>query len=191
MQPSAPERWLVDHGRVLFAYAYSRVRDRDDAQEVVQETLLAAWRGHRRFAGKSSERTWLVGILKHRLADHWRDTLRQTRAMRSIETFDETETPDELSDEFQQRYGAPSPWPDPYAALERREFWAIIADCIEALPARQAHAFSLCVLDGLGTREVCKILDVAPANLWVTLHRARMRMREQLEKRGFGGNPRR
>ena len=179
----------MDHGRVLFAYAYSRTQDRDDAQEVVQETLLAAWRGHSGFAGKSSERTWLVGILKHRLADHWRDTRRRTRATRSMETFDETEALDELSYEFQQRYGAPSPWSDPYAAIEQREFWEIIADCIATLPARQAHAFSLCVLGGLRTEEICKILDVAPANLWVTLHRARMRMREQLEKRGFGSNP--
>ena len=180
---SNPTRWLTDHGRALFAYAYSRVRNRDDAQEVVQEALLAAWRAHHRFAGKSSERTWLIGILKHRLADHWR----RQRATRSLEAFDAIDSYDELSHEFGHWQGAPSLRPDPHAGLEQREFWRTVADCLATLPPRQAHAFSLRVLDGLETEEICRILDVAPASLWVTLHRARARMREQLEKQGFGG----
>lgn len=185
---AAPNHQLEDHRRALFAYAYSRLRDKDIAQEVVQETLLAAWRGRHRFAGESTERTWLVGILKRRLGDHWRNARRHARATESLDSFSDPDALDESRRSARQWNGASSLWPEPDTELEQRQFWRIVADCMATLPPRQAHAFSLCVLDGLETKEICRILDVAPANLWVTLHRARARMREQLEKHGFGGN---
>jgi RNA polymerase sigma-70 factor (ECF subfamily) len=83
---TSPERWLDDHGDALLGYACARVRDRDAAEDLVQETLLAAWRARASFAGKSSERTWLIGILKHKLADHWRRLAREPRGAAALET---------------------------------------------------------------------------------------------------------
>jgi RNA polymerase sigma-70 factor, ECF subfamily len=180
-----PERWLDDHGRVLFKYAYARVRDDDLAEEIVQDTLLAAWRGRRRFAGKSSERTWLVGILKHRLADHWRNVQRRGRATESLEALNAFDSLEGRQREMREYPDPASPAHQPDTDLEQRQFWRLIADCIAALPPGQARAFRLCELDGLETAEICQILDIAPTNLWVMLHRARVRMREQLELRGF------
>lgn len=185
---STPERWLADHGRALFKYAYSRVHDTDAAEEIVQETLLAAWRGRGGFAGKSSERTWLIGILKHRIADHWRSVRRHRRTTKSLEALGVVDKHEGLSQQANEHHGTntPSSWLRPDVGLEQRQFWRIIADCIAALPPSQARAFRLCELDGLETAEICQILDIAPSNLWVMLHRARVRMREQLERRGFG-----
>lgn len=181
----APERWLDDHGRVLFRYAYARVRDDDVAEEIVQDTLLAAWRGRRGFAGKSSERTWLVGILKHRLADYWRSAQRRVRATESLEALGAFDALDGARRETRDYPDAATSRLQPDSDLEQQQFWRVIADCIACLPPGQARAFSLCELDGRETAEICQILGIAPTNLWVMLHRARARMREQLEQRGF------
>jgi RNA polymerase sigma-70 factor (ECF subfamily) len=83
----------------------------------------------------------------------------------------------------------PSAWADPDAALEQRQFWQIFIDCVGALPPAQAQAFSLCELDGLKGEEACKAMKIASTNLWVMLHRARLRLRQCLENNWFGSEP--
>jgi RNA polymerase sigma-70 factor (ECF subfamily) len=184
---AAPETWLDTHGDALFRYAFLRVRDRDAAEDLVQETLLAALQAQRNFAGGSSERTWLVGILKHKLADHWRRSGRETMP----ESPAGADDPDELLELlFDAENGdhwrtPPSPWLKPDAALEQRQFWEVLAACIDALPPAQAQAFALCEIDGATGAEACKVLDVTPTNLWVMLHRARLRLRQCLEIHWF------
>lgn len=182
----AADRWLADHGDVLYRFAYTRLRDRDTAEDLVQETLLAAWRSRENFAASSSERTWLIGILKHKLADHWRRAARQPS-----DASDNDLTNDVIERTFDATQGghwrvAPSAWNDPDAALEQQQFWQIFIDCIGALPPAQAQAFSLCELDGVKGDEACKAMDVAATNLWVMLHRARLRLRQCLENNWFG-----
>lgn len=65
-----PEHWLDAHGDALFRFALRRVQNESTAEDLVQETLLAAWSALERRSGESSERTWLVGILKHKIVDH-------------------------------------------------------------------------------------------------------------------------
>ncbi len=183
---SAAERWLMEHGDALFRYAYLRLRDHAAAEDVVQETLLAAIRSQDGFAGDSSERTWLVGILKHKVSDHWRRLKRSV----PIETSVHADPDDQLEKLFDAAAGdhwrtKPSAWRDPDAALEQKEFWQALSDCIAALPPAQGQAFSLCEIDGLAGTEACKVLDVAPTNLWVMLHRARLRLRQCLEQHWF------
>lgn len=149
-----------------------RVQSDHAAEDLVQETLLAAWRGRDGFAGKASERTWLIGILKHKLADHWRRPDRELPL-------------DDIFDADENWRGAPAPWPEPEQALERCQFWQVLVDCIAALPPLQARAFSLHELDGLSGKEICRTLQVTPGYLWVLLHRARVRLRQGLEDRWF------
>jgi RNA polymerase sigma-70 factor (ECF subfamily) len=187
---SAPERWLEEHGDALFRYAYLRLRDDHAAEDLVQETLLAAWRTRHQFAGNSSERTWLVGILKHKLADHWRRRARESKAFEPPDGGD-AEQDDLLTRLFDAAANdhwrnAPSAWRDPDAALEQQQFWRVFADCLAALPPAQAQAFSLWEIDGVTGEEACKVLEVAPTNLWVILHRARLRLRQCLENHWFG-----
>jgi len=170
---------LEGHAPALLRYAYSRLQDKDVAQDVVQETLLAAWRGHHAFVGMSSERTWLIGILKHRLADHWRKRRRLEHLMESLDSPGDMDAVPFMRTTATWQSGTPAP----DAELEQQQFWQIIADCIATLPPAQARAFRLCELEGLDTNEICAILNVAPAALWVTLHRARHRMRAQLQQR--------
>ncbi len=181
--PTDPETWLDRHGNALYRFALTRVRDSTLAEDLVQDTLLAALRARQGFAGESSERTWLTAILKNKIIDHFRRAWRET-------PLPDMDGPDEAIDAMFRDSNnhwvqPPSAWAHPDQALEQAEFWRIFQDCLAALPARQAQAFALNEFDDQSSEQLCKILEVSASNLWVLLHRARMRLRECLEQHWF------
>ncbi|WGS87648.1 sigma-70 family RNA polymerase sigma factor [Methylomonas sp. UP202] len=178
---------LAEHRQVLFRYALLQLKDNELADDAVQETLLAAWQSSANFQGKAGLRTWLIGILKHKIADHWRRSAREITAS----DFDQH---DELSgenyeDDFFTENGRwiskPAAWNDPEAALKQQEFWTIYETCQNNLPPKMAQVFMLRELVGLEAEEVCQETGISDANYWVTMHRARLRLRECLEIRWF------
>src|SRR5690242_15052958 len=78
MSSPNPGRWLDEHGDYLFKYASFRLRDDNAAEDAVQETFLAAIKAYAKFEGRGSERTWLVGILKHKITDQFRKSIRES-----------------------------------------------------------------------------------------------------------------
>jgi len=182
---SDPAGWVDAHGDALFRYAWIRVRDRSLAEDMVQEALLAAFRGRDSFSGRSAERTWLVGILKHKIADHFR---RKAREGLQDEPFLQENLGRGPFDESGHWAPGPADWgTDPADLARQAEFLEHLRRCLSDLPASQASAFTLREVDGMGTGEICKILEVSETNLWVILHRARMRLRACLETNWFGG----
>lgn len=181
---STPEQWLNEHGDALYRYAYFRLRDRMAAEDMVQETLLSAMKGREHFAGRSSVRTWLIGILNHKVVDYLRKQVRE----QSLEQGDLGD--DELEDLLFEADGhwrhPPTAWADPVAAFEQEAFWEAFSRCLEELPLRQARAFTLCEMDGIGGGEAGKVLGVTTTNIWVILHRARLRLKECLEINWLG-----
>jgi RNA polymerase sigma-70 factor (ECF subfamily) len=175
--------WLRDHGDALYRYALLRVRAPEAAEDLVQETLLAALTARQRFAGSSSEQTWLIGILKHKIIDHLRSLWR--------ERMSEAEFgPDGGIDLFTKQGTWRRPVPawrlDAAAELERREFHAALADCIRKLPPRIAELFWLREAEDVGTEELCHVLSISATNVWTMLYRARTRLRECLTVNWFG-----
>jgi RNA polymerase sigma-70 factor, ECF subfamily len=181
------EQALTEHRPVLFRYALLQLRDNELADDAVQETLLAAWQSSSNFEGKAGLRTWLIGILKHKIADHWRSSTREVVAS----DFDQIDNDDSEADEddfFMSNghwNGGPKAWNDPEAALKQQEFWAIYETCQNNLPPKMAKVFMLRELVGLEAGEVCLETGLSGANYWVTMHRARLRLRECLEIRWF------
>jgi RNA polymerase sigma-70 factor (ECF subfamily) len=183
-----PERWVEEHGDCLYRYALLRTRDSGVAEDLVQETFLAGLKSRESFAGQSSERTWLVGILKHKIIDHLR------RVCRERDHGGEESMPRELEEQFDEaqhwrvRDGfGPKEWRvDAQALFERKEFWAVLDRCLSGLPERTAHAFMLREMEEVETGEVCKVLNITATNLWVMLHRARMQLRRCIEINWFG-----
>jgi len=181
------EQTLAAQRPVLFRYALLQLRDSELADDAVQETLLAAWQSAAGFEGKAGLRTWLIGILKHKIADHWRRSAREAVAP----TFDRTDEDDgeaEVDDYFMSSghwNGGPKAWADPEAALKQQEFWTIYEVCQNNLPPKMANVFMLRELVGLDADEVCREAGLSDANYWVTMHRARLRLRECLEIRWF------
>lgn len=178
------ETWVDEHGDYLFGYALPRVRDGHLAEELVQETFLAAVKAVGSFRGDSSPRTWLVGLLRRKIADHYRKRSREQQT-ESMDTADPT-----IEAWFDEK-GAWIKLParceiDPAELAERGDFWMVFEECLRALPERLAEAFSLRVMDDRAPEEVCKILSITATNLWVALHRARARLRACLEANWFG-----
>jgi RNA polymerase sigma-70 factor (ECF subfamily) len=179
-RPNLPEpgEWLRQYGDALYGYALARLRRPHDAEEAVQETLLAALQARGEFQGRSHPRTWLMGILKRKVADRLRAAARADR---------ETD-PDDLDAWFDARgkwRQWPGRWNDPAAAAERSEFWRVVRRCLARLPARMASAFLLRTLDEEAPAKVCRELAISPGNLWVLLHRARLRLVQCLELHWF------
>jgi RNA polymerase sigma-70 factor (ECF subfamily) len=175
-----PSDWLEEHGNYLFRYALTRVRNREQAEDLVQETLLAGMRAISRFSGKSSIRTWLTSILKHKIIDYFRKSSRETK-MDASEDFDFV-VDREFNSNGQWVSGPPLWKTDPSQAIERAEFWEAYSNCLKELPPNHAKAFVLREIDGESSDEICKVLHITPSNLWVMLHRARMTLRGCLEK---------
>jgi RNA polymerase sigma-70 factor (ECF subfamily) len=180
----SPSTWVDNHGDVLYRFALLQVRDPHVAEDLVQETFISALQGLEEFKGDSSERTWLVGILKHKVLDHFRKSSREIVSSDLSALTDDAE--DETFNKWEQWRRPPSSWREsPYNLLEKKEFWKVFVSCLDGLPESFRRAFALRELDGLGTEEVCKILDVTATNLWVMLHRARARLRNCLDDNWF------
>jgi len=176
-------RWVDEHADVLFRYALQRVRRRDVAEDLVQETFLAALRARQGFAGQSSERTWLVGILRHKIIDHIRQSSR-SRSQRQQHA--EEISMDAFFDQKGHWKTGSLDWgSDPAALLEQRDFWDIFQKCFGGLPSSLAETFMLRELEQCEPGEVCANLEISESNLWVRLHRARILLKECLEKHWF------
>jgi RNA polymerase sigma-70 factor (ECF subfamily) len=179
---SEPSQWVERHGDALFRYAMLRVRDHAVAEELVQECLLGALDARKRFGGESSERTWLIGILKHKLLDHWRRRGRdKPHEASSAELHDLA-----VFDERGYWKGRVQAWrDDPAELIEQREFRQVLANCLRKLPATFATCFIMKEVDGLDSSEICQVLGITATNLWARMHRARLRLRECLERNWF------
>lgn len=182
--PGDPLSGLASHRPYLMRVAMIRVRDPQRAEDVVQETLLAALRATAGFAGRSAYRTWLTGILLHKIHDDHRRRAREDSQVCLDEAFGNG-TDDELFDEAGAWRSPPADWGGPERALENKQFLAAFARGVEALPPRQAEAFLLREVTGLASEEICARLGVTPANLWVLLHRARNGLRAALGREWF------
>ena len=154
---SDPERWVGEYGDYLFKYALVRLRDSTKAEDMVQETFLAALKGGSSFAGKSKEKSWLVGILKNKICDYYRKASRET-SFTDMEFYS-----DEESDRF-----------IPDGIFQGGK-----------LPKNVATVFTLREVDGVESKEICALLNISENNLWVMLHRARMALRRCLEANWF------
>lgn len=184
-----PERWLEEYGDVLFSFALARVRDRSVAQDLVQETFLAGLKARSKFAGRSTERAWLFGILRNKLVDHYRLQSRETPLIPS-----DSMTPEEEA--FFQSSGpgrdgwitqlAPKPWDAPDEALASKEFEGVFKRCVSALPEKVGQVFLRREIDQTPSEEICKEFNISPNNFWVMLHRARISLRRCLEVHWFG-----
>jgi RNA polymerase sigma-70 factor (ECF subfamily) len=170
----------------LLKYAQHRLQDIDQAEDIVQGTLLTACRTGHTFAGRSSEKTWLIGVLKHKISDY----LRRVKRERVVfERESDYLSQDERFDEVGNWQIEPTEWNDPWRALASKEFQVVLIQALNTLPVRQAEVFWLREVEGLSTEEICKVLSISTTNTMVLLYRARLRLREYLEVNGFNQKP--
>ena len=184
----SPETWLEQHGSALYRFAMLRLRDANKAEEVVQDTLVAALQAHARFNGGASVRTWLIGILKHKIMDQFRHEAREA----PLQSPDLVSADDELfaEEDFFDSKGSwrekVSDWGNPEDSLERSQLIAILQRCLDALPERLGRLFMMREVMEESTETICQEMEISPTNVWTMLYRARMGLRQCLDQNGAG-----
>ncbi len=180
-----PGKWDDACGETLFNFALARIRDKDIAEDLVQETFLAGLKGGKSFNGKSSELTWLTSILKNKINDYYRKVKRnndvfyaESNTVRNQKDFDENGN--------WNIENAPSDWGDnPEKLMIQKDFKEIFHRCLSDLSPKLASVFSLKEIEQKNSSEICKELNISPSNLWVMLHRSRLLLRRCLEVNWF------
>jgi RNA polymerase sigma-70 factor (ECF subfamily) len=177
---------LAEHGDVLYRYARARVGHRQLAEDLVQDALVAALQSRERFEGRATVRTWLLSILRHKIIDHGR---RAATSISAAEADSQNSSGGICARYFSVKglwKQAVASWRGPDQALEDREFWDVLDGCLGRLPPSLSAPFVLREIDELDPAELRRILGVSEVNLRVRLHRARLLLRECLEKHWFG-----
>jgi RNA polymerase sigma-70 factor (ECF subfamily) len=169
----------------LLRYASLQLRDAAAAEDAVQETLLAALAGERNFAERSNLRTWLTGILKHKIVDAIRRQSREAPLPGAPSADSDDADFDALFDKRGHWQDSPDAWEQPEQALTQRQFLAALEECLRRLPERTARVFMMREHLGLETTEICKELGITATHCWVMLHRARMALRLCLQENWF------
>lgn len=178
---SPPSEWVGLYGDYLYSFALYRIQDEAVAQDLVQEALTAALKARNNFKGKSTEKTWITGILKYKILDYLRKKYKEPVLEERV--LDHQSLEDKFDSTGHWETG-PAEWKgNPEKLLEQKSFMDIIRKCLLELPERPAKALSLKEIDGETTEKICKVLNVTSTNCWVILHRARSLMRACIEKK--------
>lgn len=172
----------------MVRFAFLQLRDEALAEDVVQETLLAALQGASGFAHRAQVKTWLFAILKRKIVD----ALRARRRVIPLSQLEAGVRDGEAFEPWFTERGRwtsehrPRRWAEPDESLEQQQFWQIFEVCLDHLPERIAQVFMMREFLELKTEEICQELGLTASNCWVILHRARLGLRRCLDQRWFG-----
>lgn len=179
-----PGKWVENYADALYAYTIVRVNDVQQAEDIVQNTFLSAWKARDSYKGQASEKNWLYAILKNKIVDHFRkkSSSRITLATGEEELyFDEA---DHWTNE-----AAPKDWGvNTEQPVESKEFYSILDQCKQKLKDIQQKVFVMKYMEDAESEEICKILNITTSNYWVLIHRAKLHLRKCLEKNWIGIN---
>jgi RNA polymerase sigma-70 factor (TIGR02943 family) len=182
------EQWFEDHGDGLYRFSLLRVGDSGHAEDLVQETFLAALKSWESYKGESTIRGWLLGIMKHKIADHFRKEGR-FKAIKG-----EFENDSKIKEQFGlfcwvKGFG-PTKWGnDPQEAHLNNRFLTVVNKCLEDLTPLQREIFVLREMEEYKTKEIEKISGMSGNHIRVTLYRARILMRLCIEKLWLNFSP--
>ncbi len=179
-----PRTWVDEFGSVLFNYAMLRVDDRQIAEELVQETFLAALKSRKNFRGTSAPSTWMIAILKYKVLDHFRQQEAKPIGNQPLENDPFVDGLFTYTLHYRVKPAAEPR--DPANEAEKADFWRIFRRCLDGLPDNYRRAFIRVTVDGVNSGDACRELKVSATNLSVLLHRARSRLRPCLEKNWLG-----
>lgn len=177
-----PDQWIDLYADYLFNYTITRVSDHEIAQDLVQDTFLAALKSAKNYKGDASERTWLISILKRKIIDHYRriNSKKGKAEVRMGFVNDEESEGDWLEKKVKDPSGL-----NAESEMENEELGLAIHACLSKLPSKQAEVFKMKTIDGFDTETICNDLNITASNLWVIVHRARTSLVACLEKNWF------
>lgn len=180
------EEQLVEHRDYLMRFARLQLRNDAWAEDAVSDTLLAALAKPQSFGNRSQLKTWLVGILKHKVIDLIRSNAREV-ALPDTGLDNEADELDRLAFTSDGHFASPpNDWGDPHQTLQQSQFFKVLDACVERLPPALGRLFLMREWLEMSSQECCKELALTPTNLYVQLHRARLRLQECMNINWFG-----
>jgi len=188
VNPLIDDKYLEEIRRDMIKFAHLQLRDEAQAEDVVQEALVAALDNTREFAGRSALKTWIFAILKNKIVDLIRLQVRTTNVS-ALSAEEES-----LDQAFESLFktnahwspgSRPSNWGDPEESLREQRFWEVFDACLKHLPENTARVFMMREFLEFETAEVCRELSLTTSNCNVILHRARNGLRRCLESNWF------
>ncbi|MCL7762033.1 sigma-70 family RNA polymerase sigma factor [Polaribacter sp. Z014] len=176
------DKWIDNYADYMYNYAVVRVNNGDLAKDLVQDTFFAGLKSAKNFQGKSTERTWLISILKRKIIDHYRKiNSKKGQAEVRMNFYDDGENEGNWIEER-----VPQSWDNQSEkTIENEELKSQLESCIDALPEKYAMVFRMKTIQEFETEEICKELDITASNLWVIIHRARTQLRKCMEDNWF------
>jgi len=182
----AIESELADLHPLLLRFAKMQLRNDSMAEDVVSETLLAILEKPANFEGRSSLRTYATGILKFKVID----AIRRRGREAPIELLDEQSLDDAMDALFAKDghwQEPPQAWQQPDKSLEQRQFFEKLQACVDRLPANTGRVFMMREWLERDVDDICSELGITANNCGVVLYRARMQLRECLDRNWFEG----
>ncbi len=176
-----PKMWLKLYGDLLFQYALARVNDRSVAEDLIQETFFSALKGLDGYKGEASEKNWLFAILKNKIIDHYRKRTTDQAVFYNPGAEGSEEEWFNVEGQWAENR-IPNDWNAAENPAERKEIQRIILWCRDHLKTVQQQVFTLKYLEDLDSDAICKVLNISSSNYWVLIHRARLQMRDCVEK---------
>ncbi|MCB1243188.1 MAG: RNA polymerase sigma factor [Verrucomicrobiales bacterium] len=177
-----PAHWDSAHRDYLINYARRKVNDLGTAEDLVQDTFVSAWKARAGFRGDCSERTWLVGMLRNKIIDHYRyNARRPTYTETDLERGRHESSTEREPQGWMEKQATHDNGSDPVKVTERREFLSRLERAIARLPRSMGQAFRMREVQGCSTEEITRSLNISSGNLWVLIHRAKQALRTQLE----------
>lgn len=170
------DNWVEEYTAELYSWAVHKVSDSELAKDLVQDTFLAAAEKSDTYKGESSPKTWLFGILNHKIVDIYRKKSKQTvKADSELLNLYFTE------DGSWIKSRRPQNWEDEKHLLDDSAFLKVLQECLSALPERWGVVVKAKYLLSKKSDEICQELEIAPTNLWQIVRRAKLQLRECVE----------
>ncbi len=168
------------HTKELYAFTMAKVGQKEIAEDIVQETFLSAFQSYDNFQNKSSAKTWLFSILKHKIADHFRLQYKRGNEV----------SPDIIEKFFDENHRwkpeyRPKQWTEVDHLLDDPAFSKTLSDCLKALPDKWSSAIQLKYLEETESKEICSQLEITTSNFWQIIHRAKLQLRNCLDIKWF------
>ncbi len=181
-----PKNWVDNYSDYLYNYAYYRVNNQALAEDLVQDTFLAGINAQSTYKALASEKTWLVSILKNKIIDHYKKASTRNESPLQISS-DEAPSYDYFFDKQKmghwQKETSPKDWgTNTEAQIETKEFYGVLEKCMSKIPEKWQGIFKMSLLDEKDSALVCKEFSLSSSNFWVIMHRAKLQIRECLEK---------
>jgi RNA polymerase sigma-70 factor (TIGR02943 family) len=181
-------QWAQDYAHKLYSWALHKVSDKAIAEDLVQDTFLAATESYEKFRGASSPHTWLFRILNNKIMDHYRKSFKNPE-LTGFHSHDEHYfSLDSYFDQFGNwiKKKRPQEWQnDDQSLLDNESFRETLEMCLKNLPSPWLAVVHLKYLEEKHSKDIYHELEITPSNFWQILHRAKITLRECLDNHWF------